>query len=195
MRNLSIITLLLLSTSLFAQNTIDWDGNYQLQLSDFQSPSTSIGKMDHYSIQTGVSLDYEVSMTNAVFAFTKNFNDKVNNTFHKNAAVIIAPDSSYANNLLELARFDFDLAELYARKFRKKVFEEKKTFSDMSVLGNAFNEIFDDLTERRSEAFSATDVGQNSELLEELHQEVLKEIGELPDYCKTCKPEKKKKKK
>jgi len=38
---------------------------------------------------------------------------------------LVAPDENSAKDLVDYARFQFDLTELYARKFRKKIFEEK----------------------------------------------------------------------
>ncbi len=125
--------------------------------------------------------------------FTKNFNSKVNCTFNRDAASLVAPDSLTAMDLLDFARFEFDLSELYARKFRKKIYEEKGAFSEASFFRPLYDKIQQEFTERHTIAGQESDLGRNKEKLNELHQAVLKEIEQLSDFCKLCKPPKKKK--
>ena len=91
-----------------------------------------------------------------------------------------------------LARYTFDLSELYARKFRKKIFEEKKGFSDVIFFRPIYDEIQKEYTAEHTLAGQITELGKNREKLNELHNKVLKEIQILSDFCKTCKPKKKK---
>ena len=188
-----VAILLFLTNSLLAQNTIDWDGIYKLQLSDFQSPATEIGDVNIYSLNAMAIIDFAFHMTSGEFMFTKNFNSKVNCYFKKDASVIVANDTTTALQLLDFARFNIDLAELYARKFRKKLYEEKGAFSDVSFFRPAFDQIQKEFVERHSLAAKETDIGRNAEKLSALHYLVQMEINELPDFCKTCKPPKKKK--
>jgi len=176
-----------------AQNIIEWDSSYQLQLSDFQSAGTKINGGNIYSLNASNTIDFAFSMSNAEFMFTKNFNAKVSCNFSRNTAVLIAPDSQRAEDLLRFARYDFDLSELYARKFRKKLFEDKGAFSNISFFRPIYDEIKQQYAERNATAGTQTDLGHNKEKLRKLHNEVLAEIAEMPDFCKTCKPSKKKK--
>jgi len=48
-------------------------------------------------------------MSNIEFMLTKNFNEKVTAFYNRNAATIIAPDSSIARQLLAVANYDLDL--------------------------------------------------------------------------------------
>ena len=50
------------------------------------------------------------------------------------------------------------------------------------------------MTTRNAQAQKETRMGMDSLKLQQLHDDVLKEIQELSDYCKTCKPKKHKKK-
>jgi len=86
MRSTLILPLLFVISSLFGQNKIQWSENYKLKLSDFQSPSSQIGDINMYSIRSGSSFDFEFSMSGYEFMFTKNFNDKVDCYFARNAA-------------------------------------------------------------------------------------------------------------
>ena len=174
------------------QNIIEWDSNYKLKLSDFLSKATQVGHGNIYSIQSGSNFDFSFSMTRAEFFFTRNFNPKVNCTFNKNAAVIVAPDSLTAICLLSFAQYEFDLSELYARKFRARMFEEKKVFSDARFYKPIYDQIQREFTERNTTAGVQSDLGRNKDKLKELHQAVLEEIDNLADYCKICIPKKQK---
>jgi hypothetical protein len=192
MRHLFIAILLAIVSNVKGQNTIEWDGNYQLKLSDFQSTATQVGGINIYSLHTVSSFDFSFYMSSGEFMFTKNFNSKVNCSFNRNAASLVAPDSLIATDLLSFARYQFDLSELYARKFRKRLFEEKGAFSDVNFFRPIYDEIQSEFYERQTIAMKATDVGRDKEKLRQIHQDVLKEIAQLANFCKTCKPPKKK---
>lgn len=176
-----------------AQQDIHWDGTYQLQRSDFQSPATQIGGTNLYSIHSSCGFDFSFYMSSMELAFTKNFNAKVSNSFKPESASLVAPDDAIAQKLIYFARFEFDLSELYARKFRKKIYEEKEAFSGGDFFRPAYETVRKEFSERDTNAGKETDLGRKTEKLKALHQEVLNEIATLADYCKTCKPPKKKK--
>jgi hypothetical protein len=192
-RSVFIVLFIVLTSVLNSQNLIDWDGNYELQLSDFQSSATEIGGSGVNSLQSSSNVDFSFYMSNAEFMFTKNFNSKVNCSFNRSAAAIVAQDSTTAIDLLHFARYQFDLSELYARKLRKKLFEEKAVLSDVSFFKPLHDEIQNELTERNTVAGKTAELGRNRGELEKLHNEVLREIDQLSDFCKNCKPPKKKK--
>ncbi|HEU5145756.1 MAG TPA: hypothetical protein VFT90_03540 [Chryseosolibacter sp.] len=178
-----------------AQTAIEWNENYQLKLSDFQSPTTQIGDVSIYSLHSSASFDFSFHMSNAEFMFTKNFNSKVNCSFQPSAASLVAPDTAMANDLLAFARYGFDLSELYARKFRQRLFEEKGAFSNINFMMPIYDEIQKELAERHTVAARTTDIGRNRVELKSIHEAVLAEIQQLADFCKTCKPPKGKKSK
>lgn len=176
-----------------SQSIIEWDGKYQLQLSDFQSRATQIGESNIYSIHTTSGIQFAYAMSNAEFMMTKNFNSKVSCSFDRSAASIVASDSTLALDLVGFARYEFDLSELYARKLRKRIYEEKNAFSNTNFIQPIYDAIQKAFTERHTIASKETDLGQNREKLKTLHQDVLSEIEVLSEFCKTCKPVKKKK--
>lgn len=189
----SISIFLFLLHSLTAQQIIDWSPDYELTFEDFLSKQTKIGFGDTYQLNSAAGMGFSFQMTNYEWMFTKNFNSRVTNTFNKNAAVLISPNLEIANHLLAFANYQFDLVELHARKFRKKLYENKSAFTNPAFLEPIYNEIQIELNDRHAEAADQTNLGNNSEILEELHQEVLKEIAGLSDFCKECKPPKVKK--
>lgn len=178
---------------LFGQETIEWTPDYVLQLSDYQSPESEIDSvLTSYSIYSGSKIDFSFNMNSVSFMFTKNFNSKVKTIFQRNLAVLIAPDSITANQLLRFGRYDFDLVELYARKIRKKIYEEKGTFSDSKLFQPIFNELQEEMNTVSAQVFKATDFGKDAETLQKEHEKVTLGIHALSDFCESCKPKKKK---
>jgi hypothetical protein len=194
MKKAILFFLMIQALAINAQNSIEWDGIYQLQLSDFQSEATQIGsELSITSIHAASSLDFAFMMNNVEFMFTKNFNSKVNCSFQRDSGSLIAPDSITANKLLDFARYEFDLSELYARKLRKEIYEKKGTFSDISFLKVMYDQIQTEYTEAHAIAAKTTNLGLETAKLAALQAEVLTQIDNLPDFCKSCKPPKKKK--
>ena len=192
MKKIIIIAFLLIAVQINAQNAIEWDGKYQIQLSDFKSKATQIGNVSSNSIQTASGLNFSIQMTNVEFMFTKNFNSKVSSTFKRESASIIATDTITAERMVKFAQYEFDLSELYARKLRKDLYVNKGTFSDISFLQPLYDAIQKDYVEEHGEASKKTNLGQKRDILIKLNDAVLIRIQELSDFCKTCKPPKKK---
>jgi hypothetical protein len=174
-----------------AQDAIEWDGIRQITLSDFRSPATQIGSGNMYSLQTAASFDFAYQMSFGEFAFTKNFNEKVSCTFRPAASALVAPDSTTAVHLLAFARYQFDLNELYARKLRQRLFEEKDTFSNAEFYRPIYDALQAEMVARHTQAASDTDLGRKEAELKALHQAVLDEITRMPEFCRTCKPPRK----
>ena len=180
----------------YSQISFNWTPEYELSIADFKSPQTEINEeLTTYSILSGSSMNFDFHMSVYQFMFTKNFNSKVKVTFNKNASVITAPNESIAEYLIKYGQYNFDLTELYARKFRKEIYLKKGTFSDVSFFQPIFNEIQEKMNAENARVLKATDMGKNEELLKQEHEKVLIEIDTLSDFCFECKPPKKKKKK
>ncbi|MCM4153019.1 hypothetical protein DHD05_15625 [Arenibacter sp. N53] len=183
---------LVLTNLLYSQeNRIDWAPGYTFDVEDFQGSKTAISvDIDKVFVQSGVMLDFAFQMSNIEFMFTKNFNSKVSCTFQKDAAVIMAADSLEAERLIALVEFDFDLSELYARKIRKELFENKKTFSDATFFQPYFDKMIAERNKTSSRVYLETDFGNKSEILDKEHEVVKREILAFSDFCKECKPPK-----
>jgi len=190
-RTILIICILFLANS-YSQNEINWDGKYQLQLSDFQSPFTKVGNVNANNFMMFIGAEFNFAMSNIEFMFTKNFNSKINNAFKRGSSSIVAVDNESAKAMVDLAQYGFDLSELYARKLRKKIFEEKRTLSDISFLKPIYDENQKELNELIANVSNETNLGTKKDKLKILHEQVLKEIQELSDFCKECKIPKKK---
>ena len=195
MKYIYLATLLIYALSANSQNIIEWDRSYKLELSDFQSANTSIGSGDIYSVSVPAQMQFSFHMSSYEFMFTKNFNSKAVCNFNRSAALIKAPNQGIALSLLALSRYEFDLCELYIRKVRKNLYESKGAFSDANFFQPVFDKYQTQYLEQCATAQQETDLGENQTKLDELHQQVNAEIEELGDFCKTCKPPKRKKEK
>lgn len=187
----TVVVYLFSISSVFSQSVLEWSNDYKLQKSDFEaSKNTGDGTM--YSVHAAISINFGFQMSNYEFMFSKNFNSKVSPRFARNASYIIAPDGDTADKLLKLAQVEFDLAELYARKFRKLMFENKKAFSEPDFYQKLYEKVYAEFTMRNSQIVQNTNMGMAEIRLKENHDQVLIEIDELADFCKTCKPKKRK---
>lgn len=189
--------LLLLCSSTLAlaqENRVDWRPGYPIGMVDFQGANTSVGTgTEKLLLQSGVGLDFGFQMSNFEFMATRNFNSKVSCYLQRDAAILTAPDSVQAARLLRLAAFDFDLSELYARKIRKELFENKKTFSKSSFFQPYFDTMIAERNKVSARMYRDSDFGAVEEVLGKEHAAVTKEIEALAEFCKDCKPSKKRK--
>lgn len=190
----SCILILVVSFELFSQNKIEWSENYQLNFNDFKSgKGVEIDKnINSFQLIPGNMIYFNYSMSYAEFMFTKNFNSKVICFWNMNSAVIIAPDSITAYELLGFSQYFFNVSELYTRKFRKELYESKGVFSNSDFYKTAYEKTIALLSEKFSNDIKSTNHGKDSYELKYLNDKVNEELKMLADYCKTCKPKKKK---
>jgi hypothetical protein len=194
-RRLTVIALLIYPTVGQSQNNLQWNSSYRISLTDFQSPATKVGTgVGQYSLHPTCGFNFAFHMSNFEFMATKDFNSKVNSTFVRNASSITAPNDSIANDLVAFAQFYFDLCELYARKFRQQLHENKSAFSKSDFYLPVYDSLQQSLQLRINLAGNETDLGRKRDRLMALHISVLSEIDDLRDYCKECTPPKKRKK-
>ena len=187
---------IILSCICFSQNTIDWSSDYELELSDFKSTMSEVNsKSTIYSIQSGATINFSFHMSSIEFLFIKNFNSKVITSFNKSAASIIAPDSVIAHKLLKFGQYDFDLTELFSRKFRKELYEKKEALSKSDFFQPLYDKFQAEMNERSMLVLKESEMGLKTEVVKKAHLEVLEEIEKLSEFCKECKPPKKPKKK
>lgn len=173
----------------------NWSADFQLQLEDFQSPQTEINKnLSSYTIYPGSNIDFSYQMNSYEFMFTKNFNSRVKTFFNRKIAIISAPDSATAMQLVKCGQYTFDLTELYARKFRMGMYEEKRAFSEACFFKPIFDQLLEEMNAESARVLKASDLGKNKEVLAAEHLNVLQQIEALADFCFECTPPKKKKK-
>jgi len=174
------------------QDKQEWSEDYEIQFEDFKNGGTEINEeLSSYSLSAGTHLAFAMQKNAYSFALSKNFNSNVSAILNRSSAILVAPDSATAHQLLQFARFSFDLTELYARKFRKRMYEEKETFSKSNFYEPIFDDINEELANEHSRVLKLTDLGREEALLKKEHDLVKIKIVELADFCKACRPPKK----
>jgi len=172
-----------------AQIKTEWKEGYKLSVLDFtaEAPKNREGQGQTYYL--AANLDFGYAMSSYEFMLTKNFN--------KNVTAFFMPANSWlqegegTETLLQYAQMDFDLLELYARKFRQRLYEEKNAFSNPNFFQETYNGINAEMASRHVEMQNA--VAESDSKGAAFHEQVLKEVAALAEFCKDCKPPKKKK--
>lgn len=172
----------------FAQDIIEWSPTYQLAKSDFQLKAPNSGTSQRY--YAACQMDFSYQMSQYEFMFTKNFNRFARAIFNRKASWL--DDGPLADRLINMAQLDFDLVELYTRKIRKRMFDEKRAFSNMDFYKQAVNDTQTLYSERLAQIVQATDGGQSEVRIREIHEQIVREINALDEYCKECRPGRKK---
>jgi hypothetical protein len=188
-RNLFTLIFLLVSFISFGQVKTEWKEGYRLTVLDFETEPPVLGEGQGQTYNLASSLDFGYYMNTYEFMLTKNFN--------KNVTVYFVPANSWLHQgegtqtLLKYAQTDFDMMELYARKYRQKLYEAKNAFSNPNFFAEVRDEITAEYSKRQVEMHNA--VSESDAKAEAFHAQILTEIAALAEFCKTCKPVKKKK--
>lgn len=180
-----VITVLVLIIC-FISNTIGqnlqegqlrWSAEQNLCVDDFKIKTSNGNNADVYS-------QFMISHTIGGLDFIKrNLNQKIENIFLGNASWI---DTTKINNIhkqLKFQQLQFDLAEVSARKFRKKVLENKKKIAKgFDIINQINNTIMTEFTESRLKLFQESNGGQNEEKIEEWQQKIATKLKELFEF-------------
>ena len=165
------LILLLLCSGLafggFCQSVIEWSPDYEITLADFQSPATEIDStLGEMNISAGITMEFEYLLNPYQFLLSKHFNDKAKTIFDRQTALLVAPDTTTALQMVHYAQYYFDLTELYTRKFRQAMYEEKNFFSEANFYEPAFHALQQELQAEQARVFKASKLGANAAVLE-----------------------------
>jgi hypothetical protein len=104
-------------------NYIFWSKDRKLQLSDFEIKTGPVGNTYSFA-QFG--LDY-ILESNFLFGLPKDYKKKIRNYMIKGASWM---DTAYdVHSSIRYQQTLFDLAEIYVRKFRESVYDNRKTLA------------------------------------------------------------------
>lgn len=175
---LFILLGLFLSLTTRAQSTFDWKGQRQLQLTDFQTQIT--GQTDAERLSTSIGLGFNLDKKKArrgkLIRSTRATFDPVD-------AMIVAPDTTRLLELLAFARYEFDLTELYARKYRQQLVSSRKDLKEKFVpISVAIRTEYEARLEKDTEQ---TQLGKDQGVLQTLQQQVRDEIALLSRFRKS----------
>ena len=147
-------------------NKILWSKDYQLQWKDFAGPVKQMDGMDAYT-------SYTIENNNDSGKFSiKCYFDR------KKSWRIKKKETDY---LLSHEQYHFNIAELYTRKMRKEVIENKIKFGSKEY-NKTFKNIFNDCTKAQKDYDKNTKHSMNKEEQAKWEKDVDTQIQELNEF-------------
>lgn len=163
----------------FAQNTtnhLQWSATRKLTVEDFLIKTKSLETTSSFA---QFSFDFQV---NGFDFMTKNFNKKVKNYIIKSASWI--DTTVNVSQVLVYQQTLFDLSEIYARKLRKALRENRKKIANGTQIVKELNDtIMTSFAERRVSYDRETNFGADWIRQKEWEVQIQKELLELNDFA------------
>lgn len=180
--------------SSYAQKKVEWTETTEVTLESFKGTAPEMVEDNVQQYLFSCTWQFNFQMANIQFAFSKNFNKYVEAFYYPNQSWI--EEGELTKDLLLMANLDFDITELFARKFRKAIYEKKKVDSSVNMMNTISEEINYEHVNYRAKIESELRATDNiEEVVAKYDKEVNEGIQSLNEFCKTCKPQKKKRKK
>ncbi|WP_051209839.1 hypothetical protein [Gelidibacter mesophilus] len=154
-----------------------WSSDNKLTLDDFKIKVSDANNEVAYS---------QFMITHAIGGLDfmkKNMNQKVGNIFLGNASYMDTTKVEDIQNQIDFQQMQFDLAEIQARKFRKRVLKDiGQLTKGFDIVNKINNEIMAELTETRMALITETDSGRNEEKLAEWKEKITSQLKELDEF-------------
>lgn len=154
-----------------------WSSDKKLTLDDFKI-KVSDGNTDVIYSQ------FMISHSIGGLDFMKrNLNQKIENIFLGNASWIDTTKVRDIQKQIDFQQMQFDLAEIQARKFRKRVLKDKsKITKGFDFVNKINNEIMTELSLIRLALMRETESGRNEEKIEEWKKKIAAELKKLEEF-------------
>jgi hypothetical protein len=154
-----------------------WSSNNKLSLKDFKIQIDS-------SNNNAVFSQFMISHAIGGLDFMKrNLNQKIENIFLGNASWIDTTRINTIEKQIDFQQMQFDLAEIQARKFRKRILTNKsKITKGFDIVNKINNEIISELAEIRLELIKDTENGRNAKKVEEWRKKIATELETLEEF-------------
>ncbi|PQJ19571.1 hypothetical protein [Tenacibaculum sp. SG-28] len=154
-----------------------WSSEQKLTIDDFKIKISDENNDAVYS-------QFMISHAIGGFDFMKrNLNQKIENIFLGNASWIDTTKVAEIQKQIDFQQIQFDLAEIHARKFRKRALENKKKIAKgFGVISQINSEIMTKFSESRLKLMKETEGGQNGEKIEEWKEKIATELKGLYEF-------------
>ncbi len=187
--------ILLLSLLLFApllemqgQTKFPWGPEVNIMLEDFKGEVPPM-------VEDSVQQSYFASRLEYNIQYSPLFNSRNINRYvhlHFTPEECWIEEGENTEYLVAFANLNWDMAELYARKFRQKAFNTQFLFADPNTVSRLYDETLKEMSTREVQFESQLRVADDPiALLAAELEKVNREIEELSDFCKMCKPKRK----
>jgi hypothetical protein len=187
---IAVIAFVIIASGLKAQNKIEWSDDYEFSESDFQAEAPNSRAMQ--TVLGSYSVVFQVSGYNIVAS--RNLNKYVSCYFQKDASYLDDGDSIAIAELLRYQKLTFDIYELNARYLRQRFFNERKR-----VLLEGTSKLREEVSAEHSRLLARVDKetkhGNDTYRVRKWELWIKSELERLGDFCKECRPVKKKKEK
>ena len=182
--NRIMIGLILTISSLqltFGQNLQEgqkrWNTDQKLTIEDFKIKISDENNDVVFS-------QFMISHSIGGFDFMKrNLNQKIENIFLGNASWIDTTKVVDIEKQIDFQQMQFDLAEIHARKFRKRVLEHKGQIAKgFDIIKQINNDIMTEFSKCRLELVKETESGRNEQKLAEWEEKIATKLKELDEF-------------
>ena len=154
-----------------------WSSSEKLTLNDFKIKVSGTNNDAAFS-------QFMITHAIAGFDFMKrNMNQKVGNIFLGNASYIDTTKVENIQKQIDFQQMQFDLSEIQARNFRKRILKDKtKLTKGFDIVNSINNEIMTELTEMRMQLMRETDAGQNEQKIAEWKELIATQLNALDEF-------------
>ena len=184
-----LFILLMLAFAGQAQTQIHWSDDYKLKVEDFKGTPPNSG-FEQNAVGSFV-VSYEIGGGSLITK--RNLNKYVSCIFQTKGSYIDKGSEEGTARLLSYQQLLFDLYELQARKLRQKFFQQRTR-----LLTKGPSAMRKEAAKEHAKLFAQIEDdtwhGQNSEEIEKWSERINAELKTLHEFCKDCKPTKKKRK-
>ena len=123
------------------------------------------------------------SFTQGFDFLRRNINNRIENLFLGNASWIDTTKIRNIDKQIEFQQTQFNLAEIQARNFRKRLFIKKwKISKGFKIMNKISNEIMAEFSEKRLKLMRETESGRNQKKLTEWNEKITNELEELYEF-------------
>ncbi|WP_111709835.1 hypothetical protein [Lutibacter citreus] len=175
-----IISIVCLNLS-FGQELQDgqkrWSSSSKLTINDFKIKISDQNNDAVYS-------QFMISHSIGGFDFMKrNLNQKIGNLFLGNASWIDTTKVESIEKQIDFQQMQFDLAEIQARKFRKRILKDKREISKgFDIVNKINNETIAEFSVIRLKLMRETESGRNEKKVAEWKEKIESELKELNEF-------------
>jgi len=175
------VSLLLVSGACFAQKEdesdfVFWSADKKLSLDDFGIQTKN---MESGPTSAQFIVDYKLSGLNF---FSKNFNKKVRNYMLRSVSQIDTTGNVAVYLLYQQTLFD--MSEVYTRRFRQALRENKKKLIKGTSIADEINEeLMKELAQRSTQYTQETNAANDPARQKQWAETIAKELGELSDFA------------
>ncbi|WP_289022858.1 hypothetical protein [uncultured Salegentibacter sp.] len=159
------------------EGQIQWDSEKRLSIEDFK---IKMGDKNNDAVFSQFMISHEIGG----FDFMKrNLNQTIENIFIGNASWIDTTKIANIKKQIDFQQMQFDLAEIHARKFRKRVLENKnKIIKGFDIINQINNNIMTEFSEYRLLLVKETEAGRNIKKIEEWKERISTELNDLDEF-------------